>query len=721
MKFKSVRWKNLFSYGKNWTKIDLDCNETINIIGSNGSGKSVLVEAIFFALTGKPFRKCKKDQIVNFTNKKNCLVELVIESGSNSFLIRRGAKPNVFEIEKNGSALDEDSHMTDVQTYLETVLGFNRKNLKHSLIMSTTDYIPFLRLPAGDKRAFIEDILSIEIFTIMNKLIKSKLSILKEEIRDNESEIEKLQYKLNMVLEYNKQQRESNDEEILRQQGLIQKERRNLSEDGIQCDNDIASAGQDHEKMLTECDEKVEIEKEALKRTLAKIKENAEVCREKMKTLKAVAADLEKDIARKNAEFKKIGDAKHEIYTEMMVHVERVSADREKYEANNSKGNQVRYNKSMKLSEQRDEIKRIENLPPKCNSCGQEIGDEFKEQEMAGYKAEIAELEASLEKIEGELEKVQAFKKKIDKYEADNVTPLDEKCKKLEKQMSDLQFSRMDDESGLRVNLEKQESLKREMKQLKAANIDEKKECDRRIKALQGRDKEIISEQYQKRIKEIEATRARLEKDALERIDQIEKRIEALKSEEFGNFKDEEGPRTDVEKAMLKKATLEFNQKVHDTAIKILSDKGIKTYIVKRYLPKLNSFLNQYLEILNAPYKMEFDEELNEHVGLKGYDRLGYNNFSEGERHRADIALLFAFLDIAKMKNSLTSNLLVMDEVLDKALDDDGIQGIINIMSSMKQKGFTIICLSPKGPVIGDRFDRTYRAIKEKFSNLEEV
>jgi DNA repair exonuclease SbcCD ATPase subunit len=163
-----------------------------------------------------------------------------------------------------------------------------------------------------------------------------------------------------------------------------------------------------------------------------------------------------------------------------------------------------------------------------------------------------------------------------------------------------------------------------------------------------------------------------------------------------------------------------FEKAVHDMAIKILSDKGIKTYIIKRYIPKLNKLVNQYLEILSASYKLSFDEELKEQIALKGYDKLSYNNFSEGERQRCDIALLFAFLDIGKMKNSVTSNLLLMDEVVDRSLDDDGIRGIIDIIESMKGKGFTIVNISHKHQ-LADKFDKTYRATKTIFSKLEEL
>ena len=204
------------------------------------------------------------------------------------------------------------------------------------------------------------------------------------------------------------------------------------------------------------------------------------------------------------------------------------------------------------------------------------------------------------------------------------------------------------------------------------------------------------------------------------RIEGQEKKIADLKSEKRGNLKDEEAPAAEVAGAENSKKTLAFNKLVHDAAIKILSDKGIKTYIIKRYIPKLNKLVNQYLEILSAPYKLSFDEELNESIALKGYDKLSYNNFSEGERQRADIALLFAFLDIGKLKNSVVSNILIMDEIFDRSLDDLGIRGIIDIIDSMKAKGFSIFNISHKHQ-LADKFDKTLLAEKSQFSKLEAI
>jgi DNA repair exonuclease SbcCD ATPase subunit len=646
MLFKKIKWKNLFSYGKGWTEMRLDSQETINIIGNNGAGKSVFVEALFFALTGRPLRKCKKEQIVNILNKKDCLVVLEVQAGKSNYIISRGAKPNVFTIEKDGTPMDEASMMMDTQTYLEFVLGFSKKNLKHTLIMSTTDYIPFLRLTAADKRMFIEDILAIEIFSVMNKLVKAKLSILKDEMRDNDTAIDKLQYKLNMILEYNKQQRESNDDQIEELMGSIEKEQ--------------ASA----------------------KDELTALKKQAGELKQSMIDLKKRSADLTLGIADKQAAHEKLGNERSGYFHEMVALKEGMEGDKEKYRQNHDKGSKVRYKIGLELEGKKTDLEYY-TVTTECSACKQPMDPKFQKKQLADIRAEIEILEKRHKKVEAELDKVEAFKAEIDKIEADTIAPLDEKCKLLETEMSNYQLGWYDDENDVKVNDAKIEAGKKQLANFKA-------------------------------------TRESVISNTKRRITEVEKQIEDLRNESRGNLKDEDGPAEEVSAAQINQKQLAFKKLVHDVTIKILSDKGIKTYIIKRYIPKLNTLVNQYLSILSAPYEISFDEELEEKIALKGYDKLSYNNFSEGERQRCDIALLFSFLDIAKMKNSLTSNLLIMDEVFDRSLDDDGIRGIINIIDSMRQKGFTIINISHKHQ-LADQFDVTFRAIKERFSRLEKI
>jgi DNA repair exonuclease SbcCD ATPase subunit len=608
MIFKEIQWKNLFSYGKGITKVKLDTNQTVNIIGKNGEGKSVFVEAVYFALTGKPLRKCKVEQIVNTTNKKNAWVKLKIESGNRLFEIERGTKPKVFSIKIDGKTLDEDSEILITQDHLELLLGYKRTNLKHTLIMSTTDYTPFLRLIAADKRAFIEDILAIEIFTVMNKIVKAKLSILKEEMQDIHREIEQLEYKIDMIRDYNKEQNTTNElmldevrEKMDRDKGLIDELETKLSA---------------LKKKEIHFHEKAE-----------GIKQNAEVIELKIKEREGI-----KD------------------------------QQQQKYRTGRSKGDNLLTQIHTQISVKNKDLDFFEgnDICPKCKQPleGQGIDDCLDE-----LKAEIADLEKRQGKVRDELKKVEKLGAKIDQYEAEKIKPL-------KNNIADLQT---DMHQAIRESDNTKHSI--------------------------GSSKDKIGIYNQN-------------------IVDFEKQVETMLAETKGKLKDEAPVQKDLDANQEQANKLVFDDLVHRTTIKILSDKGIKTYIINKYIPVLNKLVNKYLQILSAPYQLVFDSELNEKIALKGYEKLSYNNFSEGERQRCDIALLFAFLDIAKMKNSLTSNLLIMDEVFDRSLDDDGIRGILNIVDSMKDKGFTVFNISHKHQ-LKDKFDVTYQVTKDQFSHLE--
>lgn len=608
MIFKEIQWKNLFSYGKGITKVKLDTNQTLNIIGTNGAGKSVFVEAIFFALTGKPLRKCKIEQVVNTTNKKNAWVKLKIQSGKREYEIERGTKPKVFTIKVDGKPLDEDSQILITQDHLELMLGYKRTNLKHTLIMSTTDYTPFLRLNAADKRAFIEDILAIEIFTVMNKIVKAKLSILKEEMQDIHTQIEKLEYQLDLIREYNKEQNTTNEL-------MIDEVREKIASDKAQIDE--------------------------LKNGISALQQKRKSYETQMKGFQD--------------QFKTLSD-------QLETRKQKRDEQREKYNAGKLKGTKVLTQIDTQISVKNKDLEfyQTNDICPKCKQPlkGKGIDDCLDE-----LKTEIADLEKRQGRVQDEMNKVERLGWRIKEYETEKINPIKVKSDKAYQEAS---------------------SLERELVRIS--------------ESVKGKNEKINLFNRQ--------------------IEDNELGLKTMLQERKGKLKDEKPVQAEIDEHQETARELVFKDLVHRTAIKILSDKGIKTYIINKYIPILNKLVNKYLQILSAPYQLVFDNELNEKIALKGYEKLSYNNFSEGERQRCDIALLFAFLDIAKMKNSLSSNLLIMDEVFDRSLDDDGIRGILNIIDSMKDKGFTVFNISHKHQ-LKDKFDVTYQVTKDQFSHLE--
>ena len=181
--FKTIRWKNLLSTGNAFTEIQLNKTKSTLIIGDNGAGKSTILDALTFVLFGKPFRSVNKHQLVNSVNQGGTVVEVEFSIGSKEYIVKRGIKKNFFEIWQNGQMLNQDASIRDYQEYLEkTVLKLNYKSFTQIVVLGSSSFIPFMQLKASDRRTIIEDLLDIEIFSVMNQLLKIKVGINKEDM-----------------------------------------------------------------------------------------------------------------------------------------------------------------------------------------------------------------------------------------------------------------------------------------------------------------------------------------------------------------------------------------------------------------------------------------------------------------------------------------------------------------------------------------------------------
>ena len=199
IEFQKVRWKNFLSTGNHFTEITLNRSASTLIVGENGAGKSTILDALTFSLFGKSFRKINKPQLVNSVNSKDCVIEIEFKIGKVGYLVRRGIKPNIFEIYINGKMLDQDSKIRDSQLYLEeNILKLNYKSFTQTVILGSATFVPFMQLSANDRRDIIEDILDIKIFSSMNELLKGKSAIVKDALYNNEKERELQNYKIEM-------------------------------------------------------------------------------------------------------------------------------------------------------------------------------------------------------------------------------------------------------------------------------------------------------------------------------------------------------------------------------------------------------------------------------------------------------------------------------------------------------------------------------------------
>ena len=236
--FKYVRWRNFLSTGNNFTEIQLDRNSTTLIIGENGAGKSTVLDALCFGLFGKPFRGINKAQLINSVNMSGALVEVEFEIGSKKIKVVRGIKPNVFEIYVNGKMYNQDANVRDYQKYLEQqILKLNYRSFTQVVILGSSTFIPFMQLKSKHRREVVEEILDIQIFSIMNMILKQKLKTNAEEIRDVEYNVslteEKVELQENYINEIKKNKDKllgeksslfaSNEEEIYKRQKKVSK------------------------------------------------------------------------------------------------------------------------------------------------------------------------------------------------------------------------------------------------------------------------------------------------------------------------------------------------------------------------------------------------------------------------------------------------------------------------------------------------------------------
>ena len=220
--FKYVRWKNFLSTGNNFIEIELDRNSTTLIIGENGAGKSTVLDALCFGLFGKPFRGINKPQLLNSVNNSNCVVEVEFEIGSKKLKVIRGIKPNIFEIYINGKMYNQDANARDYQKYLEQqILKLNWRSFTQVVILGSSAFIPFMQLKARHRREVVEEILDIQIFSLMNMLLKQRLKTIGDQARDIEYNYELTNEKIELQENYIDEIKRNKDKLIAEKPALI--------------------------------------------------------------------------------------------------------------------------------------------------------------------------------------------------------------------------------------------------------------------------------------------------------------------------------------------------------------------------------------------------------------------------------------------------------------------------------------------------------------------
>lgn len=246
--FKKVRWKNFLATGNNFIELDLNSHGKTLISGANGSGKSTMIDAVCFALFGKSFRGANKPNLVNSINERDCLVECDLTIGKTDYLIRRGIKPGIFEIYQNGVLFNQDSTNRDYQKYLEqNILRLNYKSFTQIIVLGSSNFTPFMKLTALDRRHVIEDILDIQIFSQMNVLLKERILNLKEDLRNEKNQLVLDTEKITLIESHIQELKDQKDEQV-----KLKKEKIQDLQDKIAVIQDSNRAKQEKIQDLTE-------------------------------------------------------------------------------------------------------------------------------------------------------------------------------------------------------------------------------------------------------------------------------------------------------------------------------------------------------------------------------------------------------------------------------------------------------------------------------------
>ena len=568
--FEKVRWKNFLSTGNVYSEVDLQRSRTNLIVGTNGSGKSTILDALTFSLFGRPFRKISKSMLVNSVNEKDTMVEIEFSIGNNKYTIVRGIKPNKFKVYCNGEPWDEDSKAVDQQKNLEqNVLKMNFKSFTQIVVLGSSTFVPFMRLPGQQRREIIEDILDIQVFSVMNGKLKDK-------IRENRDEIKELDYSIHLL-----------EEKIELQKNYMMELQK---------------------KALAEVDKKKEKIQEYLKE-----EENSN---EELNNLTLQIGKINEEML----EYSKSTDKLKKLNTIL-----------------------IKLNSKMNACQKEHQFFEDHHV---CPTCTQDLSDDFRTGMIEDGKSKLEEMHGGYEELTTAIEEEQ---KRNDKF-----VTLSQKVNELNTIVSTTNYQLMTIRNSV-------------------------KEIDEEIKEIEG--------------------------------STPDKKAEYNKLEGLLN-----------EKKMVKQAFIESKKEsdVLNVATSLLKDSGIKTRIIKTYLPTMNKLINQFLQSMDFYVNFTLDENFDETIKSRYRDVFTYESFSEGEKARIDIALLLTWRSIAKLKNSVDTNLLILDEIFDGSLDQSGTSDLGWILRNFDDNT-NVFVISHKS-ILDDKFDRTITVSKDKnYSNLEET
>ena len=528
--FEKIRWKNLLSTGNHFTEVELNKDSTTLIIGTNGAGKSTILDALCFSLYGKAFRKINKNQLINTTNDKGTVVEIEFSVNKVEWKVERGIKPNTFKIWRNGEELDQKASANDQQKWLEqNVLKMNYKSFTQIVILGSSTFVPFMQLPTSSRREVVEDLLDIKIFSSMNTLIKDKIRGLREQIRTLELKKESLSDKVEM-------QKNFIDELENRSQDDI-KQRQSKITDLVSEENELIHESANSNQLLGQLQKELEEYSDSSK----KLREYGSF---KGKISQKIST-LVKD---------------HKFFNENTV----------------------------------------------CPTCDQDIEESFRLNRIEDSQNKAKDLQTEYEKLL-------------------NVIKEEENRESHFKSISG-------DISNLLNDI--------------TSNNTKISSCQKQIRQHESEIQKLTSQ--------------------LEDRNSEHQKLEGFRESLQNTYEELGKKREDIS--------------YYDFTYNLLKDGGVKTKIIKKYLPLINQSVNKYLQMMEFYINFKLDDEFNETIESPIHEDFSYSSFSEGEKMRIDLALLFTWREVARFKNSVNTNLLILDEVFDSSLDGFGTDEFLKII-----------------------------------------
>ena len=568
--FQKIRWKNFLSTGNHFTELDFQENSTNLIIGTNGTGKSTVLDALTFVLFNKPFRKINKPQLVNSANERDCLVEIEFSINTRQYLVRRGIKPNVFDIVVNGVEMHREADDRAIQRLLEdNILKVNHKSFTQIVILGSSTFVPFMQLTSANRREVIEDLLDIRIFSQMSNLLK-------DEIKTRKDQVKSLDLKKQTLKEKMKMQQDFIDELENRGKANIR-----TKEVKIQTLLEEENSLMNNNETLTENLQNVQKELEQFTGATDKLR--------KLGNLKGKISNKVSTITKE-----------HKFFTDNTV----------------------------------------------CPTCGQDIEEEFRVNRITDAQNKAKELQSGYKELEEAIKEEEERERQFTTHS---------------KEITSLTH-------GISKNNTKITG------------------CQRQIRDLES-EIQRITDQLANRTAENE------------KLEEFKENLQKVFS------------------TLSEKKTEIIN---HDFAYSLLRDDGVKTKIIKKYLPLINQQVNRYLQMMDFYINFKLDEEFSETIESPIHEKFSYASFSEGEKMRIDLSLLFTWREVARVKNSVNTNLLIMDEVFDSSLDGFGTDEFLKIIRFII-KDANVFVISHKVD-LQDKFESVIKFEKVKgFSRKTEL